>query len=143
MDSTQKRPRRDQAKEQFWRKTLARWRRSKQGGREFCAAESLKEASFYAWRKELVRRDEERAAVAVEPSLGGTRRAGVTRAAPAFVSLQLAPAQMPLPAVGSPLELVLPTGHVLRIPPGCDRDTLAAVLAVLHSQALGGEVHAC
>ena len=52
-------PARDGAKEQAWRKRLASQRREKVSVREFCRRNRLSEASFYAWRRELTRRDAE------------------------------------------------------------------------------------
>ena len=112
-------PGRDRAKERGWRKLLARWRRSGQSVKTFCAAENVKEASFYAWRRELCERDRER-----ESEAGPT---------PAFVRL-IPGAAADRPLVSPPLELTLPGGQVLRIPPGCDRSTLAMVLSVLEQR---------
>lgn len=106
---------RDAAKERFWRKALARWQRSGESVRAFCAGAGLREPSFYAWRRELARRDQS--------------AARVTR--PTFV-----PVQVVLPQeCGPALELVLAGGRVLRIPPGCEATTLATVLAVLEHRS--------
>jgi hypothetical protein len=50
---------RDPAKEQRWRRLLGLWRRSGLTGRDFCAEHGLSEPSFYAWRREIARRDQE------------------------------------------------------------------------------------
>jgi transposase-like protein len=50
-------PRRDPAKEQFWRSILKRFATSGQSIRQFCAARKLKETAFYFWRREIRRRD--------------------------------------------------------------------------------------
>ncbi len=47
------RPRRNRAKEQFWRKVVAEQRRSRLTVRAFCESRGLTEPSFYAWRAEL------------------------------------------------------------------------------------------
>jgi transposase-like protein len=49
--------RRSAEKEAFWRLALDEHRASGQSVRAFCKQESLSEASLYAWRKELERRD--------------------------------------------------------------------------------------
>lgn len=49
--------RRSAEKEAFWRLVFEEHRASGQSVRAFCQQESLSEASFYAWRKELERRD--------------------------------------------------------------------------------------
>lgn len=51
------RGRRDVEKEQFWRLVLEEQQSSGLGVREFCRRESVSEPSFYAWRRELRRRD--------------------------------------------------------------------------------------
>src|SRR5947207_13628415 len=65
---------RDLGKEQFWRQMVARQRQSDLTIRAFCGHAGLSQASFYQWRRELVRRDRTR------PS-----------ARAAFVPLQLVP----------------------------------------------------
>ncbi len=49
--------RRSAEKEAFWRMVLDEQRASGLSVRAFCRNESLSEASFYAWRKELRKRD--------------------------------------------------------------------------------------
>jgi hypothetical protein len=48
--------RRNQAREQFWRDTVAAWRQSGQSVRAFCAARGVSEATFFARRRELIDR---------------------------------------------------------------------------------------
>jgi hypothetical protein len=50
---------RDPAKEKYWRRLLRMWRRSGLTGRDFCAEHKLSEPSFYAWKREIARRDHE------------------------------------------------------------------------------------
>src|SRR5215472_2526676 len=50
---------RDPAKERRWRRLLQQWQRSGMTGRDFCAKHSLSEPSFYAWKREIARRDDE------------------------------------------------------------------------------------
>lgn len=50
-------PQRNAVKEQFWRGCIARWRSSGLSVRDFCRRAALSEPSFYAWRRELARRD--------------------------------------------------------------------------------------
>ncbi len=56
-------PRRDLERERVWRAVLVRQRQSGLSIREFCRRETLAEVSFYAWRRELLRRDRESASV--------------------------------------------------------------------------------
>jgi hypothetical protein len=53
---TQGKPR-DARKEQQWRRWIDEWRVSGLSVWAFCARRGLAEPSFYAWRKELARRD--------------------------------------------------------------------------------------
>jgi hypothetical protein len=105
---------RDRGKEQFWRQTLARWRQSELTVRAYCAQYGLSEPSFYAWRKVLARRDR-RAAEPAGP-------------AAVFVPVQI------VPEPGVAIEIVMPQGHVVRVRPGFDRQTLRHVLATLDEE---------
>jgi transposase-like protein len=127
-------PARDPAKERFWRRIMTRWQRSRQAICDFCSAEGLSQASFYAWRRELRRRDDQgssgRSATTTRPSRRPTAKIG-----PSFVSLQVAATPTSASLDAAPyLELVLPRGIILRIPSGCDRVTLAMVLALLEQR---------
>lgn len=105
-------PQSDPALEQTWRDRVTRFQTSGLSVRAFCRSEGLSEPSFYSWRRTITARDAGRAA----PD------------APAFVPLHVRPD--PVPPV---LELILRSGHVLRIPPGCDPEHLRAVLAALEA----------
>jgi transposase len=120
MAGTRKRWPRDAAKERFWRTTVERWQRAGISIRAFCRRESLSEPSFYAWRRELRRRDEEKISVKARPGFMPVQ------CRPAFVPVRVA-AQAPF------LEIVLAAGRVLRVPPGFDRQTLREVVAALEA----------
>lgn len=107
-------PKRDLKLERQWRQRVAQWRRSKQSVRAFCRAQQLPEASFYAWRAELARRDQERAATST------------TLPTPAFVPVQVIGA--------APLEVVLPSGLMVRVPVGTAPATVAQLVAALGAQ---------
>jgi len=94
-------------KEQFWRDMLLLWQASGQTIRAFCHAQRLSEPSFYAWRRIIAQRE---------------------RQEPAFVPVRVAPT----PTTSIPLELVLASGRVVRVPPGFDADTLRQLIAILH-----------
>ncbi len=112
---------RDRGKERFWRKVVRRWQRSGLGVRAFCVAESLLEPSFYSWRAELARRDEEASAdvtasfvpVHVQADLGVAPSAA-----------DVAPASPPA------IDVVLANGRCLRVPAGFDPAMLRQLLAV-------------
>ena len=113
-------------KEARWRKVLRQQQASGLGVRPFCQEHRLSEPSFYAWRREIARRDGQ---AAVSPERKRTRSEdskGERQAAGAiFLPLRLTSG-----AVGS-IELVHPRGHVVRIPAGFDVECLQAVLGLL------------
>ena len=51
-------PRRDAAKERFWRKVVGGFDARRHTVRAWCAQHGVSEPSFYAWRRELARRDQ-------------------------------------------------------------------------------------
>jgi transposase len=123
--------RRDSGKARLWRETVAAWRRSGQSVRAFCAARGLSEPSFYNWRRELARRD----LTPPEPAA----------AAPAlkFVPVHVLP-RVAAPQGASPgdppaaLEVVLPSGLIVRAPAGVEPRLVAQLVAALAASALPG-----
>jgi transposase-like protein len=111
---------RDPVKAAFWRRVVARWRRSQLTVRDFCRQEQLSEPSFYAWRRTLAERAD---------STPPRERRTTRQSAPFFVPLRVAAeANASTPP---PLEIVLGRGRVVRVPPGFDAATLRQTLAVL------------
>lgn len=96
--------------EQFWRETLAAWKKSGQSVRAFCATRRLREASFYGWRRTLQERDQQW--TAAPPS-------------PTFVPLRVVPAAV--------VEVVLSAGLVVRVPSGAEAETVATLVAALRA----------
>jgi hypothetical protein len=120
---------RDPVKEQRWRKLLRRWRRSGLTGRDFCAEHGLSEPSFYAWRREIARRDQEAVPRSrpqrplVQAPAGGLK--------PAFVQRMIdaaAPAE-------TALEVVAGTGRVVRVRAGFDAEAFRQLLRLLEEPA--------
>ncbi len=106
---------RDLGKERFWRSVLREWRGSGLGVRAFCAERCLSEASLYAWRREIARRDREQPAT--------------KRAAPAFVPVRVVGG---VGGVGdAAIEVVVRTGQTLRVAAGFEPAHLRAVVAAL------------
>jgi hypothetical protein len=101
---------RDPKKEAFWRSMVRGQAGSGLSVRAWCRKHHLNEAGFYAWRKELARREAERC----EPAFVPVR---VTEDAPAVAS--------------GPIEIVLTSGRRVRVSGPVDRQMLADVLAVL------------
>jgi transposase-like protein len=91
-------------REQYWCEAVAGWKKSGQTIAAYCRARGLGQASFYAWRRQLARRD---------------------RVAPAktFVPLTVVPDAV--------VEVVLPTGVVLRVPAAADAAAVAKLVAAL------------
>jgi hypothetical protein len=126
---------RDLAKERHWRRIVRQWRGSGLSVREFCDWQSLSEASFYGWRRELAKRDREAAAaspsdttVAGRPKQNGSGPEPL----PSFVQLHVV-AEEALKADGRPsrtdvIEVHLPGGVRLVVPAGCDRALLRDVI---------------
>lgn len=100
---------RDPKLERRWRDLIARWQRSDLTVRDFCSAHRVSEPSFYAWRRELAARDPER-----RPA---------TPPVPTFVPVRVTP-----PAV---IELVLPTGVVVRVPSEADPAAVTRLVTAL------------
>jgi hypothetical protein len=115
--------RRDAAKERYWRRLLRQWRRSGLTGRDFCAEQRLSEASFYSWKREIARRDQEVQA--------GTSSAA---ALPAFVPVTIDTGAAAT-AAAAPLEVVLADGRVLRVRGGFESAVLRQLLAVLEASS--------
>jgi hypothetical protein len=95
-----------------WSERLARFSLSGLTPAQFCAQEGVSLPSFYSWKRRLA-------------ALTGDA------AADAHPSPRLLPVR--LPPVRAAVELVLPSGAVLRLAPGCDLDFVRALL-----QTLGG-----
>ncbi len=100
---------RDPNLERRWRELIARWERSDHTVRDFCSEHRISEPSFYAWRRELAARDRE------------VRQA--TPPVPTFVPVRVAPASV--------IEVVLPTGVVVRVPIGTDPVAVVQLVAAL------------
>ena len=95
---------RGQDREPFWREAVADWKKTGQTIAAFCRARGIAQASFYAWRRQLTGRD---------------------RVAPAatFVPLTVVPDAF--------VEVVLPTGVIVRVPAAADAVAVAKLVAAL------------
>jgi transposase len=95
-----------------WIERLQRFAQSGLTPPQFCAQENVSLPTFYSWRRRLATNTASQA----EQAAGGN--------AASLLAVRLA-----APAAG--LELALPTGAVLRIPPGADEGTLRCLLRLL------------
>ena len=120
--------RRDPAKEKFWRRMMQCWQRSGWTARDFCFEHDLQESSFYAWRREIARRDRE--ATAVESTLPVPPSASLGPATPVFMRLAI---EDGVDDVAGPpgIELVIGPRRRLFVRPGFDADLLRQLLRVL------------
>jgi hypothetical protein len=132
-------PQRDAEKERFWREVIRRQERSGRSVRGFCRDEALSEPSFHAWRRELKQRDDKRQAEraqrdgkrqAEQAQRDGKRQIGLSQRRPArrpaFVAVQLV-AGTGLMTAGA-IELALPNGAVLKLPPNIEPATVASII---------------
>jgi transposase-like protein len=110
---------RDSGRERFWRQTLRQWRRGKLNVRDFCSQHGLSEPSFYSWRRELARRDQE---------------AATHKARGAFVPVAIQVEDPSSKPTASAIEVIVGQRQV-RVWPGFDEPTLARVLAVLEGRS--------
>ena len=121
--------RRDPAKEKYWRRLLRQWQRSGLTGRDFCAERGLNEPSFYAWRREIARRDQEQG----KPSQRATRPRSATADSPlpTFVKVTVDAGASPR----ATLEVVLAHDRRVRVAPGFDAQLLRQLLRVLEESS--------
>lgn len=126
-----------EAKERFWRGHLLAQRSGGLSIRDYCTRHDLTEPSFYAWRREIGRRDRLRSRAVSGPASrngGGIRGAGGPLAT-GFVRLEVQPASS-CPA--APIEIVLPSGSRILVPPGATRGQLHKVLSALQRVSAEG-----
>lgn len=129
---------RDPAKEQFWRRMLRQWKRSGLTIRDFCDFESLSEPSFYSWRRELAKRDQ---AGAEAERVSKPRSLRFERQEPGatFLPVHVVANERGVPGESTSggnahIEVHLPSGVRVRVPAGCNRQSLIEVLAALESR---------
>ncbi len=114
-------PQRNQELECSWRGRVARHRESGQTVRAFCQSECLKESSFYAWRRELSRRDEQRSG----------KQSSVPKRKPQKPASPSSPFLPITLAASVPIEITLAGNVSVRVAPSCDESLLKMVLSVL------------
>ena len=102
-----------------WAERLARFPGSGLSASQLCAAEGVSLPSFSSWKRRL-------AAGALDRADGPGPGPGPDPGP------RLLPVRLQAPA--APLELVLPTGVILRVAPGCDLAFLRLLLDALGAQ---------
>lgn len=117
--------RRDPAREKLWRRTIRDQQCSGLSIRDFCQRQGLKDWTFRWWSQELARREQ------VTSQAIASEQAG---AAPVFLPVQIVDLEVVSPPPTPPIEILLPTGLIVRAPSGFDPRTLGHVLAVLEGR---------
>lgn len=132
---------RDRKKEAFWRKVIAGRRGSGLSIRAWCLKHTLRESSFFWWRRELARRDGQARTWAHEPH----RRLPPNHPhAPSLAAVRVTPDFLgedpmdPSPQNGSRgcIEILWPDQRRVRVVGPVDRQALADVLAVMRETIL-------
>ena len=102
------------AARQAWEERLARFPASGLRPAEFCAAEGVSLPSFYSWKRRLN----------AEGRPADTQATDGPASGPRLLPVRIG-------ATPAPVELVLPGGTVLRIPPGSDLAFVRALVEAL------------
>lgn len=122
-------------KERFWRSMV---KQQRQGGltiRAFCREKDISEPSFYAWRKELQRRDAERSASA--SSTAGGRRVTAGESEGRLIPVEVVGGRRKGASVpdghqtNQPLEIAAPGGFTLRFPQDTSPEAVLCLLEVI------------
>jgi hypothetical protein len=120
-------------KEQFWRQVVKGHAGSGLSIRQYCADRGVSQPSFFAWRRELARRD---SAGSKQAKSSPKRAKPKSKRQPPvpqrFAQLQIAPVEL---AGGACIEIVLPAGTRVRVPRGACPATLQNVLVALERRA--------
>lgn len=107
---------------ELWRSRIRAWRASGLSVAAYCRRIGVSQPSFYQWRRKL------------EGAVGGARDSGANRTRPSPSELSFLPVQV-VGVGNAPLEIVLPNGVVVRVPPGCDRALLRDVVRLWEDEA--------
>jgi len=107
----------DTDQQQFWQMVLETFKSSGLSVRRFCRQEGLSEPSFYSWRKRLS-----------EQETSGPQK--VPPQPESFIQVSMPPVKSEV------LELILASGHTLRIPSAIDREFLTGVLSAVRQARL-------
>ena len=103
------------ATRRLWVERLERFGRTSQTVAQFCAAEGVSVPSFYVWKRTLA---------------GGTTSPGPV------TPPTLVPIRLTTSPAAPPIEVVFPSGTLLRFPPDARPDVIAALVHAL-------EAHSC
>ncbi len=110
----------------YWRGGVKEWEASGMTQASFCRERELSPAAFSWWRSEFKRRDR-KAEAGVQPS-----EAGKNPAPPRFPFVQVSVPETMAPCPPQDrIEIILPSGHQIRVPQEFSSETLQRVIEVL------------
>lgn len=115
----------------YWRDAIASWEASGLKASEYCRREGLSIPSFFWWKSELQRRS----TLTKQAGADGATRTKKTSSKPApptFLAVTVPPL-FPEERDAEAIEVILPRGHRLRIPPGFHAETLHRLIQLLES----------
>jgi len=119
----------------FWRELIGRQPTSGLNITQFCKQAGISQNSFYVWKRRL------RTGVQSTGRKPRRKSAALTTRSLVPVRLVADPVKHPASMAGA-IEVAWPSGVVLRVPSGCNPDTLRDVFRLLTS-ALSGEAASC
>ena len=102
---------------EFWKMVLQTFKSSNLSIHQFCKQEGLPEWAFYSWRRKLTGR---------QPQKSASEK--TTPDNPVFIEVPIINQR--------PLEFVLKSGHILKIPSGIDQGTINKVFSALKETLL-------
>lgn len=118
--------RRDSSKERFWRRLLRLWQRSGRTIRDFCAEHEVSQPSFYAWRRVIAERDQQRRQFKADDD--------VDPHVPADGEASFVPVRILSEAACTAFEVVLNSGRVVRVPANFEAASLRQLLAIVEEK---------
>ncbi len=128
--------RRSAEKEVVWRRHLEQHAGSGQSIRAYCRDHGVSEPSFYVWRREIFRRDQEQDSAAADSR--ASRSAGANSGMGGLIAVDVVGE---LPSRSLTMEVALPSGVVIRLREDVSTGTLCRVLTAIgiHECAAGSE----
>jgi hypothetical protein len=145
-------PTRDLSKETYWRRELADWEKTGLSGAAYCRKRGIPYQQFKDWQKRLRKLDANKTPVRMDLSTKQCSAASARMLADKFKTASEPPSAVEFAEVlmvDSPathsrakqtsqqsgqLEVLLPTGLILRLGADCPMELLAAVFSVLENR---------
>jgi hypothetical protein len=119
-------------RKRFWHDLVERQQTSGLNIARFCVDAGVSQNSFYVWKKRLLTTaQQDRAAM---PRRKHRRKKAVAKS---LVPVRIIPDVIHQPPTAKSIEIAWPNGMVLRIPAGCDSQTLREVFELLKSPRIG------